>query len=71
MNCEKNVERNIDDSQQKKSNLILRRCPRKFVSSNRQLLLPIKRGIGTNICRAKGSLLSFVYKFGWVAHQCY
>jgi hypothetical protein len=23
-----------------------------------------------NVCRQKGSLLSFDYKFGWVAHQC-
>jgi len=23
-----------------------------------------------NVCREKGSLLSFVYKFGRVAHQC-
>jgi hypothetical protein len=24
-----------------------------------------------NVCRQKGSLLSFDYKFGWVAHRCY
>jgi hypothetical protein len=29
------------------------------------------RGIGTtNVCREIGLLLSFVYFFGWVAHQC-
>jgi hypothetical protein len=31
----------------------------------------IKLEVGhINVCREKGSLLSFVYIFGWVAHQC-
>jgi hypothetical protein len=30
----------------------------------------IFEGIFSNVCREKGSLLSFAYKFGWVARLC-